>query len=370
MGLKRFSRALLKFMYFPSIDSHDVTVATDGRRKVNIDRIRAYLNYIYKDTGASCIACRNIEAIHYDLQIIIPVYNVEKYLRECLDSIFSQLPGLDYRVNVTIVNDGSTDSSAQIVEEYTDRENVTIIHKKNGGVSSARNAGLDAMNARFIMFVDSDDMLAPGSLKIILDAITKDDQLDVVQANFENFCGSQTLGVEKYVGLNGFPWGKIYRSSIFKNLKFPEGFLYEDTFIHLMINQYLDDKSKCIPDILFRYRQNESGLTWSNVGKPRNLDSLYITGSLLRDAAVLGMDMERIRLAFLHQCAMNYRRISSMKSTEINKAVFLYTAYVYEKYFQKQTIISDPRLASLDRTLRSLDYKEYLLAIHKLEFPD
>ena len=106
------------------------------------------------------------------ISVIVPVYNVEKYLRRCVDSILNQT----YRnLEIILVNDGSTDSSLQICNEYVQKDaRIVVINKPNGGLSSARNAGLDAATGDYIGFVDSDDYIAPEMYERLLAAITDD----------------------------------------------------------------------------------------------------------------------------------------------------------------------------------------------------
>lgn len=105
------------------------------------------------------------------ISIIVPVYNVNKYLRECLDSICSQE---EINSEIILVDDGSTDSSGEICDEYAGKHgNIKVIHKQNGGLASARNAGLDVMSGDYVGFVDSDDYIAADMYKIMLHAMTQ-----------------------------------------------------------------------------------------------------------------------------------------------------------------------------------------------------
>ena len=99
------------------------------------------------------------------ISIIIPVYNVEKYLRECLDSILAQ----SYKdFEIILADDGSTDSSGNICDEYSMKyENIKVLHKNNNGLSSARNAGLDIAQGEYILFIDSDDVVSPVIWKLL-----------------------------------------------------------------------------------------------------------------------------------------------------------------------------------------------------------
>lgn len=107
------------------------------------------------------------------LTIIIPIYNVEQYIARCLDSIYNQKVD-ETLFEVIAINDGSPDNSLQIVEEYQEAHNNLIIHtKKNGGLSSARNKGIELATGKYVWFVDSDDWITNDSLKVVFETITK-----------------------------------------------------------------------------------------------------------------------------------------------------------------------------------------------------
>lgn len=100
-----------------------------------------------------------IDTNQYDTTIIIPIYNVEKYLPECVESAINQT--YPY-IKIVLVDDGSTDSSGKICDEYAQIDSrITVIHKLNGGVSDARNAGLSIAGTKYVYFLDSDDYIAP-----------------------------------------------------------------------------------------------------------------------------------------------------------------------------------------------------------------
>ncbi len=110
--------------------------------------------------------------------IIVPVYNLDSYIRECVESIIGQKFS---PIEIILVNDGSTDESARICDEYAEScKPVRVIHKTNGGLSEARNAGLSAAKGEYILFVDGDDYIEPGSLAVIEAAITKSNNPDVL----------------------------------------------------------------------------------------------------------------------------------------------------------------------------------------------
>lgn len=178
------------------------------------------------------------------LSIIIPVYNVEKYLQRCVESVENQdIPQTDYEV--ILVNDGSTDSSAEICSALAGKyANIKLVNKENGGLSSARNAGLDIANGEYVMFVDSDDYIYPNVLKYLLDCC-KTNKLDVCHfyLNVEDSDGNTTRA-ESPFGYNkvltghdvynyymiGSACANIYRYSFLKEhaLHFHIGIIHED----------------------------------------------------------------------------------------------------------------------------------------------
>lgn len=171
----------------------------------------------------------------YKYSIIIPVYNAEKTLKPCLDSILKQ----EYRsVELILVNDGSTDASLAICNNYAEKyENVVVVNKPNGGVSSARNSGLSVAHGEFVAFVDSDDTVVDG----YFDVLTSDESNDMLVFCFlENdglnknavFFDSNAVSETDYFKnlcylnriRNGTPWNKRYKLNIIKenNISFSE----------------------------------------------------------------------------------------------------------------------------------------------------
>ena len=185
------------------------------------------------------------------ISIIIPVYNVEKYLNRCVDSILSQTFS-DFEV--LLIDDGSPDNSGKICDEYAVKDNrVRVFHKKNGGVSSARNLGLDKAIGDYIMFVDSDDWISDDCLEVCMKEITKND-LDALQFGFISVHDekeipqmkeqTQVYNGEQYINANNFNvcvGGGLYKRYIIEDnsLKFPvELKLAEDQIFILNFFRY------------------------------------------------------------------------------------------------------------------------------------
>ena len=181
------------------------------------------------------------------VSIIVPVYNVEKYLSRCLDSILNQT-FTDFEV--ILVNDCSPDNSGAICDEYAKKDNrIKVIHRgKNGGASASRNMGLEASGGEYISFVDSDDYVIPKYLETLVWQLETNDA-DVVQCGFcevvndvmsditqqhicETYTKEQAYGLLYGNGsankLNFILWNKLFRKSLVKDVKFVEGLRCED----------------------------------------------------------------------------------------------------------------------------------------------
>lgn len=182
------------------------------------------------------------------LSVIVPVYNTANYLKRCINSILKQTHD---NIEVILVDDGSTDGSGDICDHYAeDNANVSVIHKTNGGLSSARNAGIAAAHGAFIGFVDSDDWIAPDMYAYMAD-IQAQYNADVVQVEYvfavdesvqidscrtTNVCcyTEKNAILRQYLidgmkEIKSYPvWTKLYKRECFDDIFFPVGRLYED----------------------------------------------------------------------------------------------------------------------------------------------
>lgn len=308
---------------------------------------KTLLNTLHTDLHNSCI-CQNQIATtpQYDLQIIVPAYNVGKYIKECLDSVLSQKTSFSYIVKV--INDGSTDNTAKILETYRTHNNIEIIHQENKGFSGARNTGLKKINARYLMFLDSDDKLAPGAIEVLMKTAHETDA-DIIEGASQKFYGPFVTQRyhhtdEKQASANslyGFAWGKVYKSEMFARIQFPEGYWFEDTLCALILHP-LAKKITTVSQCVYCYRTNFKGISRTFRGKPKCLDSYYICEQLLADRMKLGLPMDE---KFLHNIAYQFRlnsnRIASLKRQDIDKAVFILQGDLIRHYFPNINTKSD-----------------------------
>ena len=177
------------------------------------------------------------------ITVIIPIYQVEKYLSNCVNSVLQQTYG---NLEIILVDDGSIDRCPQICDEFAEKDKrIKVIHKTNGGLSDARNAGLDICKGKYITFIDSDDYVSQNYIELLYNALTSN-RADVSMVDLVNvqentsYCTDSVRGDVKAFpqkeaiikGLNirirQCSCGNLYKSECFDNLRFPVGKQYED----------------------------------------------------------------------------------------------------------------------------------------------
>ena len=235
------------------------------------------------------------------VSIIIPVYNVQWYLDKCVESVLQQ----DYpALEVLLVDDGSTDSSGQLCDEWEKKDSrIRVIHKENGGLSDARNAGLDAASGDYIAFVDSDDYIAKDMIRKLYDALAENNA-DLSICNFlyvdengkflsgrnktlpienETLSGLEAIRKMSAAGKKGWyyitAWNKLYRRSLFSTIRFPKGKIHEDEFIAHRVFA-LCETVACIRDAGYYYVQRTGSIM-----RTRNMKSNLHAAEALLDRA-------------------------------------------------------------------------------------
>jgi len=213
---------------------------------------------------------------HVKVSIIVPVYNVEKYLRECMESLVNQT--LD-DIEIIAINDGSPDNSIEILEEYKEKypEKVVVRSIENRGVSYARNLGIQMARGSYVMFVDSDDYIEKQMCEMLYNKAVSDDN-DLVICNRYNIRISKNgerirreiksipLGqnfdvfAQKFenIHISPFPWDKLYKREILDKIQFDENIRFEDfLFIHKQLPFLKNIGTVEVP--LYNYRKENSG---------------------------------------------------------------------------------------------------------------
>lgn len=221
---------------------------------------------MYKDNS-------NIKA---KVSIIVPVYNIEKYVQECIESIRKQT--FD-NIEILLVDDGSTDKSGEICDQFQDKDNrIRVIHQKNGGLACAVNTGLTHATGEYILFVDGDDWICPFTVEYALELLQKE-KANMVLYDFscapdfvqedEYLEVTDNVGALKnlYIENSNFPrlrlmttvrWSKLYKRELLEGIVFPEGRIHEDEIVHEIL--YRADKVVYTNKKCYYYRQREGSI--------------------------------------------------------------------------------------------------------------
>lgn len=236
-----------------------------------------------------------MKQVNITIDLIVAVYNIKDYLQQCVDSLISQdLDDKKYRI--LLIDDGSTDNSSKICDHYAEEHsNIYTYHKKNGGLSDARNYGISKSDASYILFIDGDDFIEKNSLKKIYNYIDKY-RPDVVFLNAFKYypdgrkilydvpMDNDLINRSKYDSLeylsnrSKYPtsaWSKIIKSSIVKQNLFIVGQLSEDYEWSLKIFLSAETFGYCDTDYYY-YRQSRDGSITSKVGEKHFIDLLKI----------------------------------------------------------------------------------------------
>lgn len=224
------------------------------------------------------------------VSVVVPIYKVENYLRRCVDSILNQ----SYtNLEVILVNDGSPDNCGQLIETYAAQDKrVKSFHKENGGLSDARNFGMKHVTGEYTIFVDSDDWLDLNMVEILMNHAI-DYKADIVQSAFyyayENYLlydnryfkqeeppvllNNELLMKELVINekVKNFAWGKLFKTSLIKDLPFKKGVLFEDVYwAHRVMHQV--ERYVMVHKALIYYFQRPDSIVSSY--SPRSIDIL------------------------------------------------------------------------------------------------
>ncbi|MBR3188447.1 MAG: glycosyltransferase [Lachnospiraceae bacterium] len=221
------------------------------------------------------------------ISVVIPVYNVKPFLRMCADSVFSQT----FRnLEIIFVDDGSTDGSGEMCDELAKEDSrVRVIHQENGGLSAARNTGIDASTGAWLYFLDSDDAISSVTIAHLWTSCIRT-KADVSVGDFMRFSErevpeerrkftSQSMGTEEALrrmlmneGFGHQAWGKLFKRELWESLRYPKGLLYEDYAViyDVMLGA---KKIAAVTDALYFYRMQEGSIMHSKIGE-RNLTLL------------------------------------------------------------------------------------------------
>lgn len=292
------------------------------------------------------------------VSIIIPVYKVEEYLKECIDSVIMQSYG---NLEIILVEDGSPDNCPRICDGYADKDKrIKVIHKENGGLSDARNAGIRMAEGEYLFFLDSDDYLEKDAIENLMGLILSHDA-DIAISSYIKFGGdkykrdnrAQPCGAketvktgkeamlklmtendenERYVTV----WGKLYKTELWRNMSFPTGRIHEDAYIMHRI-YYNAKKVIASPLTGYWYRQRA--------------DSIMGVGITVKTLDVLEADSLRVDF-----CQQNNTHYVQAVKYYARKIIYLYYQYYDSQIEDKKNILKTVK--GLARELIHRHFKE------------
>lgn len=301
------------------------------------------------------------------VSVLMPIYNVEKYLRESIDSVLKQTyPDFE----LILVDDGSPDGCGKIIDEYANKDDrVIAIHQKNAGVDAARNNAIGRATGKYIAFIDSDDAYEKNYIERLVEAIEQDDS-DM------SVCGFVPFGIDNppkfktiskrtvnsntaiklalgYNSVNGYVWNKLFKKEIMEreHILFEDGYWACDDILFTGNYIYHCKKISIIEDALYRYRQVASGanrVRYSGIPFDRKwMSSFKVTGhfkDIYQDPDVeLACNLHEVREASIVLRAI---AASGYKGDEykeligiIRKYSFKFITDKYSSYYQKMSVI-------------------------------
>lgn len=271
------------------------------------------------------------------ISVIVPIYNVEDFLPYCLGSVINQTY---QNLEIILINDGSTDSSPKICDEYALNDSrIEVIHQENGGLSNARNAGLAIATGDIISFVDSDDFLSLDFYKILLQTLIENNA-DVVECGFCKFKSdpkvemtlqSSEKNKELFEAVNALEllmkeyfkqivWNKIYRKEVVAGLLFPTNKINEDEFWTYKVFGNAKRIIK-ISDILYFYRQQENSIMGKEYSIKR-LDGLQALEERIFYMREYFPKLENLAIqVFCFACIAHYQKICENEEIDTQKII-------------------------------------------------
>lgn len=213
------------------------------------------------------------------ISIVVPVYNVEEFLPECVESILNQTY---QNFEMILVDDGSKDSGGYLCDEYAKKDDrIKVIHKENGGLSDARNKGIDIVKGDYITFIDSDDRIHSKYLEVLLNCALEH-ECDIVIGNYEEFSETNQINetlknasveilskhdtMMRYFDTKNYQqsivtaWGTLYKTSLWNDVRYPKGKIHEDEFTTYKL-YYKSNKIAYLNEKIYFYRFNANSIT-------------------------------------------------------------------------------------------------------------
>lgn len=268
------------------------------------------------------------------ISVVIPIYNTEKYLDDCIKSVVNQ----SYKnLDIILVNDGSTDKSKSICEKWQDKDDrIRLINQSNMGASMAKNTGLDTIKGTLFMILDSDDLLHKNSIEILYKFMEKENS-DIIEAchttifkDFENINIQRNNKIENFNAENALkeliisgkfhqtPWNKLYKTELLKDIRFPKGKYIDDEYWTYKLFASAK-KITWINDVIYYYRQHEE----STMGRQYSIKRLDAIDALYERYNFMKVNFPNLKdlscKMFLNNCIYNFQKLCMFDELDKDK---------------------------------------------------
>lgn len=337
----------------------------------------AKLRALHEDSQGSCLLEKPLRQPAYDVAIIVPCYNVEAYVADCIASILQQQTRYSYKV--ILIDDGSTDKTGAILDSYAEQEKITVVHQENQGLAQARNVGLQLSAGKYVLFVDSDDRLAANALETLVELAYRT-QKKIINGNYvyidtegkvlrTNPDFPKTGPVDPLTAVPGFAWGKLYAAELFARAGFPKGYWFEDTQFRKIICKLTRDCYNT-EQVVYHYRYRPQSISKAVKTDVRLLDSLYVYLQLHKDSKLLGLSFEQSDYDYLleHILYTGFRTMGLPR--QVQKLVFC----AWREFLEQEQVhytTDKVLLQPLEQSLREGKFWSYLVicltTVHRIK---
>lgn len=262
-----------------------------------------------------------------DLSLIVPTFNVEDYISDCLNSILSQQTTYSYEI--IIIDDGSTDNTLSEINKFLPNDKIKLYVQENKGQSYTRNRAISLSSGRYLMMVDADDVLVNGAINILMDGVIKTNS-DIAEGKLDVFYGkpkesykdcvkavkpkikSASKNEQFVLSSVGYSVCKVYKRELWENLRYPEGYIFEDVITKFILRRKANQVA-IFDQVLYGYRRNNQSTSHSS-NTMKKLDSIWVFPKIVELCKRNNVKMDKTfyMLSLNHLGLLNYIVLSAV----------------------------------------------------------
>ena len=360
---------ILTFIFYKILLIYYYIVRLFLKENLNINREEAFekVNKVSKKPMKKYSYNKRIIDENIDLSIIVPAYNSSDYIKECISSVLMQKTSYNYEL--IVINDGSKDDTLEKINLFKENKHLKIINQENKGFSGARNRGIDESLGKYIMFLDSDDLLCENSIEKLIKT-AKGKKADIVQGSYYTFnkngnkfyTNITPTEKNKEISIPGFPWGKVYNAKLFEKVRFPLDFWYEDTIVNYLLAR-LSNKYVAISDYVYGYRIKEKGITFTSKKSKKVLDTYWIIEEMIDLSKDIGLKIDDsiYDMTIFQLSNLLYRRIHFLDEETI-KNTFILACYLIQDMGIKDSKNKSIIFRDIEKAFKEKNYRLWKLA--------